>query len=250
VFASLAIAALVTLTSLLGLLTSWPYQQETQNWTLQARGQDIGNLIAVVVLIVSTIRMRDGSFRATQLWIGTLFYLLYAYVIYAFAVHFGRLFLVYVAILSLVVYTLIAALRSSARPSGYPLGATHVFAAWVPIGTGALFTLLWLSELVPASMSGQLSPSTAAAGLIVNPVHVIDLSYSTSGRALRAQRRSVRCPRSLQPRPRLAFRNLHRSPVSTTSSSVITRLASLPSWDRHASRFGIQIMAKRAITRV
>ncbi len=180
-FASFGIAALVTLTSLLGLLTSWPYQQETQNWALQARGQDVGNLLAVVVLVVSTIRMRDGSFKAAQLWIGTLSYLLYAYVIYAFAVHFGRLFLVYVAILGLVVYSLIAALRRSPHPSGYPLGAARVFAAWVLIGTGALFTLLWLSELVPASISGQLPPTTAAAGLIVNPVHVIDLSVLLPG---------------------------------------------------------------------
>jgi hypothetical protein len=181
VFASLGIAALVTLTSLLGLLTSWPYQQETQNWALQAQGQDVGKLIAVVVLVVSTIRVRHGSFRATQLWIGTLFYLLYADVVYTFAVHFGRLFLVYVAILGLLVYSLIAALRASVRPSRYPLGAARVFAAWVLIGTGALFTLLWLTELVPASISGELSPSTEAAGLIVNPVHVIDLSVLLPG---------------------------------------------------------------------
>jgi hypothetical protein len=181
VVASFGIGALVTLSSLLGLLTSWPYKQETENWVLQARGQDIGNLLAVVVLIVSTISMRAGSSRATQLWIGTLFYLLYAYVVYAFAVHFSRLFLVYVAILGLVVYTLIAALPTSARPSVYPRGTVRVFAGWVLIGTGVLFALLWLSELVPASVSGQAPPSLEVAGLIVNPVHVIDLSVVLPG---------------------------------------------------------------------
>lgn len=99
--ASFVIAALVALASLLGLFASWPYKEETENWVLQARGQDIGNLLAVLVLVVSAIRMRADSVRAAHLWIGTLIYFLYAYIVYAFAVHFGRLFLVYVAVLGL-----------------------------------------------------------------------------------------------------------------------------------------------------
>jgi hypothetical protein len=181
VVASLGTAALVTLASLLGLFAPWPYQREIENWVLQARGQDIGNLLAVVLLVVSTLRMRAGSTRATQLWIGTLLYLLYAYVIYAFAVHFGRLFLVYVAILGLVVHSLIAALPTNARPSGYPRGRVRVFAGAVLIVTGALFALLWLSELVPATLTGQAPASLDIAGLIVNPVHVIDLSVVLPG---------------------------------------------------------------------
>lgn len=181
VVASLGIAVLVTLASLLGLLASWPYKEETENWVLQARGQDLGNLLAVVALIVSAVRMRTGSLGATQVWVGTLFYLLYAYIVYSFAVHFGRLFLVYVAILGLVFYTLIASLPARVRPAAYPDGAVRVFAAWVLIGTGALFALLWLGELIPATVSGQAPPSQQIAGLIVNPIHVIDLSVVLPG---------------------------------------------------------------------
>ncbi|WP_139007086.1 hypothetical protein [Arthrobacter crystallopoietes] len=167
--------------AVLGLLASWPYKEETGNWVLQAQGQDLGNLVAVVALIVGAVRMRAGSLKAVQLWAGTLFYLLYAYIVYSFAVHFGRLFLVYVAILGLVFYTLIAALPTRARPAAYPRGAVRVFAAWVLIGTGALFALLWLSEPIPATVSGQAPPSQQAAGLIVNPIHVIDLSVVLPG---------------------------------------------------------------------
>ena len=163
------------------MIASWPYQEETANWVLQARGQDIGNLLAVVVLVVSAVRMRAGSFRATQWWIGTLLYLLYAYIVYAFAVHFGRLFLVYVAILGLVFFTLVIALSTRERASAYPNGRARLFAAWALIGTGALFSLLWLSELVPATVTGQVPPSVAAAGLIVSPIHVIDLSVVLPG---------------------------------------------------------------------
>jgi uncharacterized Tic20 family protein len=181
VVASVGIAALVTLASLLGLFASWPYRQETENWVLQARGQDMGNLVAAVVLVVSVIRMRAGSSWAAQLWMGTLFYLLYAYVVYAFAVHFDRLFLVYVAVLGLVFYSLIAALPISGRHSVGRTGRGRLFAAWVLIGTGALFALLWLSELIPATATGQPPASLEVAGLIVNPIHVVDLSVVLPG---------------------------------------------------------------------
>ena len=178
---SFVIAAIVTVASVLGLIASWPYQKETEDWVLQARGQDIGNLFAVVVLVVSAVRMRAGSFRAAQWWMGTLLYLLYAYIVYAFAVHFGRLFLVYVAILGLVFFTLVIALSARERTSVHPSGLARQFAAWVLIGTGALFALLWLSELVPATVTGQVPPSLTAAGLIVSPIHVIDLSVVLPG---------------------------------------------------------------------
>ncbi|MHA6695170.1 hypothetical protein [Homoserinimonas sp. A520] len=178
---SLVIAALVTVASVLGLIASWPYQEETENWVLQARGQDIGNLLAVVILVASAIRMRAGSFGAAQWWMGTLLYLLYAYIVYAFAVHFGRLFLVYVAILGLVFFTLVIALSTRERAPAYPSRPARLLAAWVLIATGALFALLWLSELVPATVTGQVPPSIAAAGLIVSPIHAIDLSVVLPG---------------------------------------------------------------------
>lgn len=178
---SFVIVALTAVASLLGLIASWPYQEETDNWVLQARGQDIGNLLAVVVLTVSAVRMRAGSSRAAQWWMGTLFYLLYAYIVYAFAVHFSRLFLVYVAILGFVFFTLVIALSARERASGNPSGRARLFAAWVLIGTGALFALLWLSELIPATVTGQVPPSLTAAGLIVSPIHVIDLSVVLPG---------------------------------------------------------------------
>jgi len=184
VVASVVIAVLVSVASLLGLLTLWPYAQEAPNWALQARGQDIGNLIAVVVLLVSAINARRGSSGARQVWIGTLLYLLYAYVVYGFAVHLGRLFLVYVAILGLVVFTLIDALFRRDRAVMHPAAGARRFGAWVLICTGGLFGLLWLSEVVPAAISGQMPPSLITAGLIVNPIHVIDLAVVLPGMIL------------------------------------------------------------------
>ena len=41
---------------------------------------------------------------------------------------------------------------------------------------GVLFAALWLSELVPALVTGRTPASLTEAGLWVNPIHVIDLA--------------------------------------------------------------------------
>lgn len=60
----------------------------------------------------------------------------------------------------------------------------RIFAGWVLIVTGGLFALLWLSELVPATLSGQAASSLEIAGLTMNPIHVIDLSVVLPGRII------------------------------------------------------------------
>jgi len=41
-----------------------------------------------------------------------------------------------------------------------------------------LFALLWLSEIIPALAAGTVPASITEAGLMVNPVHVLDLSLA------------------------------------------------------------------------
>lgn len=60
----------------------------------------------------------------------------------------------------------------------------RIFAGWVLIVTGGLFALLWLSELVPATLSGQAASSLEIAGLTMNPIHVIDVSVVLPGRII------------------------------------------------------------------
>lgn len=173
------ISLLVLVSSIAGLTDSRVYDQETQNWLLQAQGQDVGNLIAVVVLVVAAVGTRRGSYRAGLVWLGTLMYLVYAFIVYAMAVHLNHLFLVYVAVLGLCAWSIIFGFGPLGRQDvGYPTGRVRPAAAWVIIGTGALFAALWLSELVPALVTGETPASLAEAGLWVNPIHVIDLSIA------------------------------------------------------------------------
>ncbi len=170
---------LVTLASLAGLFSSSPYVKETENWVLQAQGQDIGNLVAVVVLLLSAYKATKGSSKAFFVWLGMLFYLLYAYIIYAVAVHFNSLFLVYVAVLGLTFYTIVTAVSLKSVQAKLP--KVNKFASYTLIIIGILFTLLWLSEIIPALATGKTPQGTIDAGLSVNPIHVLDLAIVLPG---------------------------------------------------------------------
>ncbi len=176
------ISLLVVLASVAGLADPRVYGQETENWATQAKGQDLGNLLAVVVLVVAALRYRKGSQRAALVWLGALLYLIYAFIVYAVAVHLNYLFLVYVAVLGLSAWGVIFNVNR-VRGGGiqYPQGRSRTAAAWVMITTGVLFAGLWLSELVPALLMGKVPASLTDAGLWVNPIHVIDLSMVLPG---------------------------------------------------------------------
>jgi hypothetical protein len=174
---SLVIAVLVTTASLMGLTDESIYGDETDNWATQARGQDLGNLLAVTVLVMSGYRRYRGSHRAALVWLGTLLYLVYAYVVYSMAIHFNVLFLVYVASLGVTSFAVLFAVNGiRAEHQAFPPPAARRLAGFTAIVIGAGFALLWLSELVPATLSGEVPQSVREAGLWVNPIHVIDLA--------------------------------------------------------------------------
>ncbi len=176
------ISLLVVLASVAGLVDPRVYGQETQNWATQAKGQDVGNLLAVVVLLTAAVWYRRGSPRAGLVWLGTLLYFIYAFVVYAVAVHLNYLFLVYVAVLGLSAWAVIFHVsRVRGEDVQYPRGRPLKVAAWVIILIGVLFAGLWLGELVPALVAGQVPASVVEAGLWVNPIHVIDLSVVLPG---------------------------------------------------------------------
>lgn len=175
---SYLISGLSGISSLLGIFTSSLYSQETANWALQAVGQDIGNLIAIVIFLFSTYFLSKNSIKAFFVWLGTLFYFIYAYLIYAFFIHFNYLFLVYVAVLGLSFYTLIGSLieQNFNDLTKSFISKHQKSAGFLLIIIGSLFAILWLSEIIPALLSTSIPKSLLNTGLWVNPIQVIDLS--------------------------------------------------------------------------
>jgi hypothetical protein len=176
---SYLISLLSIISSLFGLLHPLPYINETANWALQARGQDLGNLLAALLLAYSVANLHKYSLKHYFLWIGSLMYFVYAYLVYALAVHFNFLFLLYVLILSLSLHSLIAGLVLY-RPHNVPI-IKDSFSAVVLLLTGSLFALLWLSEIIPSIINNTTPQGLIDTALWVNPIHVIDLSVVLPG---------------------------------------------------------------------
>ncbi len=186
---TLIIAILVLIASITGLTFKSTYARETTPYAIQAIGQDIANLVSIVVLLIAVYFVFKGSFKAFLVWIGTLLTLVYAYVIYAFAAHFNSLFLVYVAILGLSFYTFFGSVLDQQldrlRPHFVAITRARAVSIYLLL-IAILFALLWLSQDIPAIVAGKAPQSVTEMGLLTNPVHVLDLGLYLPGMIITA----------------------------------------------------------------
>lgn len=174
------IAILLAIASGSGVFISDLYR-DTPNLVAQAIGQDaITLVVALPTLALSALLAGRGSPRARLLWLGSLIYTVYTYVGYAFAVRFNSLFLVYVALLGCSTYALIGGLVTTdwaGVKAGFteqtPAKAVSIYLGLIVV----LFYLLWLSEAIPASLSGNPPQSLIDAGTPTNFVQVLDMAW-------------------------------------------------------------------------
>jgi len=124
------------------------------------------------------VRAGRGSVRAYTCWLGCLAFTAYSYAIYTFSIHFGPLFLVWVAVLGLAFYALVTALATvDAAPVARWFGHRAMpLTTWTLGLAASAFGLLWLSQILPDLLAGRASASAAALNLPTNPVHVLDLA--------------------------------------------------------------------------
>jgi hypothetical protein len=155
-----------------------------------ARGTSLVILaVALPVVAVSLVLAARGSLRAQIVWLGALGYILYNSLFFAYAVTFNRLFLLYVAALSLALWSVITlvmrvdtcALAARAAPgmrvrpiAGYLLLAT------------VLFLAAWLRDILPALIHNTTPASLENTRMLTNPVQVTDLSFAFSVQTLGA----------------------------------------------------------------
>jgi hypothetical protein len=178
-------AGLVAAASAAGIFLKSVYGQETASWAAQGTGQDIVNLaVAVPALLLSAWFVRKGSVRALLIWLGALIYVIYSYLMYAFSVHFGPVFPVYVAALGLAFYALFGSLLCMDRAGlagVFPPAVRVKPAAAYLMFTGIAFSGLWLSDIIRALAAGSPPAGVAETGLPVNFVHVEDLGFVLPG---------------------------------------------------------------------
>jgi hypothetical protein len=181
---SIALAGLVCAMSIPGLMVRAVYSRESPNWYAQAVAQDGFDLFLIVPALLLTAFFARTKNAAFLIWGGVVVYCVYTFVIYCFAVHFNMLFLLYCLALGVSVFALGYFLKSVAVLPPYHESGDHKAIRWVAfylmIVAGA-FYLLWLSEIIPASIRNKPPDVLAETGLITNPIHVLDLSVCLPG---------------------------------------------------------------------
>lgn len=177
-----ATAVLAGAGSIAGLLMSNRiYGQEMTDLFNAGIAQDLVNLFLVApLMLIMVVRAFRGSIRSGLCLIGFLAFTSYNYTIYAFTIHFGPLFLVWVAVLGLSLFAFLGsllALFSTTELKDRFAGIGVRFPGWFLITAAVLFTLLWLSEIVPDLLAGRPSTSAAIWKVPSNPVHILDLAF-------------------------------------------------------------------------
>lgn len=144
----------------------------------QLYGQDLLTLVvAVPVLAVALYSASQGSLRGYVVWLGITGYLLYTYASYAFLTAFNELYLVYVALFALTLFTLIGGV-AQINPTvlqdalgDHPIRGYVAFQAVV----AGLLALLWITDVGPASLAGARPASIAETTLPVPVIQSLDL---------------------------------------------------------------------------
>jgi hypothetical protein len=156
---SLLIAILSAITTLSGLFWKGFYSQETVSMGAQAMGQDLVTLlVAIPLLLFSMYLTRKKSLRGQMVWMGSIFYFLYTYASLSFLATYNQLFLVYVALFSLSLYTFlygIMSLDASALKNSIKPGKTTTVAAVFTIVMAGMLAFMWLSMIIGSLISGS-----------------------------------------------------------------------------------------------
>jgi hypothetical protein len=169
----------MVLTSISSLLLSDLYRDNarvTAGWF----GNDLVTLlVATPLLVVSLIRSYRGSPRAQLVWIGMLDYAVYNYAYYLFGAAFNSLFLVYVVLVALSMFSLIFALVDLGRPELRLRFRTHALDRWIAgfMGLVALgLTTVYALESLRFAFTGQLPQIIVQTDTSTSIVFALDLT--------------------------------------------------------------------------
>jgi len=147
-----------------------------------AQGTDVVILfVALPTLVASMFLSARGSLRAQIIWAGTLSYILYNAVLFAFDVAFNSLFLLYVATLSLALWSLVALLVhldvESIRARFASKMPVRAFASYLLL-ISVLFFVTWMRQILPALFETTTPAFLHGTNMLTSPVHVLDLGFA------------------------------------------------------------------------
>ncbi len=178
---TILLAISLAIVSVAGAFFPETYARDSPSLGAQGVGQDLVDLfVGVPLLLLSFHYTSRGSRVASLIYGGTLFYIMYSFIIYCFGINFNRFFLFYCFTLSLSLYSFIL-LFSELRKQQVEEWFEKAPVKWVSIYlivVAFIFYFLWLKSIVPAILQNQVPEDVSAYNLLVNPVHVIDLVFA------------------------------------------------------------------------
>lgn len=178
------LALSLTVVSVVGAFFPDTYARDSASMAAQGIGQDLVDLfVGVPLLLISFYFALKGNRVFTMIYGGTLFYILYSFIIYCFGIHFNQYFLLYCLTLSLSLYAFIllfSGLREQQAEGWFNKAPVNLVSVYL-IVVALVFYLLWLKSLVPAILHHEVPKEVSDYNLPVNPVHVIDLVFALPG---------------------------------------------------------------------
>jgi hypothetical protein len=138
-------------------------------------------LVAIPLVAIAMRRATRGSLAARFVWLGGVGYVLYNAILTSFSLRFNELFLLYVATLSLGVWSLVAVLGTfdaGELPRRFPSRFPVRLVGGYLMATALAFAFVWLADVVPATLSGARPASLRGTTLPVNVVQVIDFAFT------------------------------------------------------------------------
>jgi hypothetical protein len=164
-----------------GAFMDGAYRGMTAEWARQTFAQDIADLfVGFPLLLLFALFAARGSSRALIAWLGVLIATLYSYVIYAFDVPFGHLYLANVALLGLSGWAFGGALTGidpKAIRDRFDDRTPRRSTGWALVAIAVVFFVTWLAEDVPATIRGVAPTTLQEVGLMTNPIHVLDTAF-------------------------------------------------------------------------
>jgi hypothetical protein len=174
--------ALVTLAAVVGALVLPE--------AIRAPAVTVGNLqgtalvlgvVTLPVLAASMVLLARGLAVAVIFWLGALGSIAYQSVLFLFGVPFNSFFFLYVAMLSMSVWAIVAlAGRTPVARVGGQIGTNapvRLVAGYLLINA-ALFGVLWLGSTVPAILSSEPPAFLEGTGMLTGPVQIIDFAFT------------------------------------------------------------------------
>ena len=184
-----AVAALSAASSLFGLFRPGHYADAPE---LLPRLQAIDAAVLAVAVPSLTLGLwaaRRGSLRGRVAWLGALAFATYQWSSTVGTTAFNGFFLGYVALFSLSLFTLVGGvLETDAAAVRRRLDgrlSEHVYAGFLAFVAAAL-ALLWLSEIVPATLSGTTPAVVEQLGERSAHTYVLDLGVVVPSLAVAA----------------------------------------------------------------